>query len=279
MKKESLIIGLLAALAIIILPAMVLANCQWADIGNCTDLGNGWGQAGQDSFCDSGWRRGSDRCCCGPDGESIGCCRTQILIAGGGPGTHYEYYGQLTNMTKCQSLHGDYFAGWIVNRAQSENSTDVCVGNQSICSWYLNTSCADAGLVLAVDQSWCRASERPNGAAICCCGRNVTQTTTTSTNPFTVPTQPNYNYSNITNPLQTTDVSVVIGRIIKAFLAIIGSILLLIIIYGGFLWMTAAGNPARVTKGRNTLIWGILGVIVIFLAWILVSYIFEALAV
>lgn len=88
-----------------------------------------------------------------------------------------------------------------------------------------------------------------------------------------------FNYSGMTNPLETVSVSVVVGRVIKAILAIIGSIFLIMVIYGGFTWMTAAGNDTKVAKGRNILIWAIIGIIVIFLAWMLVAVIFEALGV
>ena len=89
----------------------------------------------------------------------------------------------------------------------------------------------------------------------------------------------NYGYSTVTNPLQTVSVPVVAGRIVNAFLLIVGSIFLIIIIYGGFVWMTAAGNEAKVAKGRKTLSWGVMGIIVIFLAWMLVAFIFETLNV
>jgi hypothetical protein len=43
------------------------------------------------------------------------------------------------------------------------------------------------------------------------------------------------------------------------------------IIYGGFVWMTAAGNTEKVTQGKNILIWAIIGLVVIFSAYLLVS--------
>lgn len=88
-----------------------------------------------------------------------------------------------------------------------------------------------------------------------------------------------FDYSGMTNPLRTINPSEVAGRVIKAVLAIIGSIFLMMIIYGGFIWMTAAGNDSKVQTGRNVLVWAIIGIIVIFLAWMLVAVIFESLAV
>jgi len=64
-----------------------------------------------------------------------------------------------------------------------------------------------------------------------------------------------------------------IGGIIRAILGIVGSLALTLFIYGGFLWMTAAGNAEQVAKGRNTLIWATLGLIIIFSSYALVRFV------
>jgi hypothetical protein len=80
------------------------------------------------------------------------------------------------------------------------------------------------------------------------------------------------------NPLgATTDIPTLAGRIINAVLGIVGSIALVMFIYGGFVWMTAAGNQEAVTKGRNILIWATVGLIVIFSAYALVNFVFKAI--
>jgi len=45
------------------------------------------------------------------------------------------------------------------------------------------------------------------------------------------------------------------------------------VIYGGFMWLTAAGNDDNVAKGRHTLLWAALGAILIGIAWTVSSYI------
>jgi hypothetical protein len=70
---------------------------------------------------------------------------------------------------------------------------------------------------------------------------------------------------------------VLIGKIIKAVLGVVGSIALVMFIYGGFMWMTAAGNQERVTKGKEILIWATIGLIVIFTSYALVSFIFTGI--
>ena len=66
-----------------------------------------------------------------------------------------------------------------------------------------------------------------------------------------------------------------IGQIIKGLLGIVGSIALAMFVYGGFLWMTAAGDKSKVTKGRETMLWATLGLAVIFSSYALVRFVIE----
>lgn len=80
------------------------------------------------------------------------------------------------------------------------------------------------------------------------------------------------------NPLgDETDVRVIIGRVIKGVLSIIGSIAFLMFIYGGVLWLTSGGNSDAVKKGRDVLIWTTLGLAIIFAAYAIVSAVLNAI--
>jgi len=70
-----------------------------------------------------------------------------------------------------------------------------------------------------------------------------------------------------------------IGTIINAVLGIVGSLALAMFIYGGLIWMTAAGNQERVTKGKNILIWATIGLAVIFSAYVMVRFVFSSIGV
>jgi len=73
------------------------------------------------------------------------------------------------------------------------------------------------------------------------------------------------------------DVPSLIGNVLKVFLGIIGSLALVIFIYGGVMWMTSGGNPDKVKKAQGTLVWSILGLVVIFSSYVLVSGVITAL--
>lgn len=70
-----------------------------------------------------------------------------------------------------------------------------------------------------------------------------------------------------------------IGQVISAVLGIVGSLALLMFIYGGFMWMLSGGNDKMVTKGKDTLIWATLGLVLIFLSYVLIHFIFKTLGV
>lgn len=81
------------------------------------------------------------------------------------------------------------------------------------------------------------------------------------------------------NPLGTTkDVNTLIGQIINGVLGVVGSLALLMFVYGGIVWMTAAGSPEKVQKGKNILIWATIGIVVIFTAYAMVKFVLGILA-
>ena len=83
------------------------------------------------------------------------------------------------------------------------------------------------------------------------------------------------------NPLGpgNTDPNILIGKVIEAILGVVGSLALLMFIYGGFTWMFAAGNNERVQKGKEILIWATIGLVVIFSAYGLIKLIFQGLGI
>lgn len=65
------------------------------------------------------------------------------------------------------------------------------------------------------------------------------------------------------NPLGTTEPNVVIANVIRTSLGVVGSIALLMFVYGGITLLISSGNPEKVQKGRQTLTWATLGLIFI----------------
>jgi hypothetical protein len=48
-------------------------------------------------------------------------------------------------------------------------------------------------------------------------------------------------------------------------------------VYGGILWLTAMGDPKKVQKGRDILVWGIMGLMLIAGSYVLVNAIISGI--
>ncbi len=83
----------------------------------------------------------------------------------------------------------------------------------------------------------------------------------------------------ISNQIQlpTRDPREVAARIINVALGFLGIIAVIIVLYGGFMWMTAGGNEERVTKAKQILAAGIIGLVIIIMSWAIARYVVQAL--
>lgn len=80
------------------------------------------------------------------------------------------------------------------------------------------------------------------------------------------------------NPLGTvTSPQILIGRVIQTALGLVGSIALIMFVYGGLTWMLSGGNSEKVTKGKNIIVWAVIGMVVVFTSYMAVSFIIIAL--
>jgi len=74
-----------------------------------------------------------------------------------------------------------------------------------------------------------------------------------------------------------TDPSLVIGKALEILISILGIIFLIIVVYGGITWMTAQGEPKTVTKAKDMLIQGIIGMVVCLGAYALTYFVVQRL--
>lgn len=79
------------------------------------------------------------------------------------------------------------------------------------------------------------------------------------------------------NPLGTSSVPIIVGRIIKILSGGAGMIALMMFVYGGFQWLTAGGNAEKIKKGKDIILWSILGLVVMFSSYLATRYILETL--
>ncbi len=73
------------------------------------------------------------------------------------------------------------------------------------------------------------------------------------------------------NPLgETKTPQLLIAKIINSVLGVVGSIALLMFIYGGLTWMISGGSAEKIKKGRDIIIWSAIGLVIIFASYGLV---------
>ena len=70
-----------------------------------------------------------------------------------------------------------------------------------------------------------------------------------------------------------TDIRVNIRIVVNVIMGFLGIIVVGMIFYGGYMWLTAMGSEDKVTKGKHTLMWAAIGAIIISVAWTIASYI------
>lgn len=78
------------------------------------------------------------------------------------------------------------------------------------------------------------------------------------------------------NPINTSDIPTLIGKVINWFLGIAGSLALVMFIVGGVMWMTAGGSKEQVGKGTHILAWASLGLLLIFSSYAILNFVFLA---
>lgn len=78
--------------------------------------------------------------------------------------------------------------------------------------------------------------------------------------------------------LKATDPRIVVGRIIKVLLGLLGAIFTVLVIYGGFIWMTSAGNDEQVTKARKIISAAIIGLVIILLSYSITNFVLKSVS-
>src|SRR3989338_6869410 len=61
-----------------------------------------------------------------------------------------------------------------------------------------------------------------------------------------------------------TDISVFVGNIIRALLGLLGVLILIFILYGGYLWLASGGNEQMVKKAKDILTSAFIGFFLFF---------------
>ena len=83
----------------------------------------------------------------------------------------------------------------------------------------------------------------------------------------------------IDNPIPGSTLTSIIGGLIDFLLTIALIICPLMIVIGGFYFITAGGDPAKATKGRKIMIYAVIGLVIILISKGLVTAVKKAVGV
>ena len=81
------------------------------------------------------------------------------------------------------------------------------------------------------------------------------------------------------NPLRTTSFVDLVNRLIGYLMLLASPIVAIMVIYGGFQILTAAGDPEKFKNGRQTILYAVIGFAVILLAKAIIAILKQLLGV
>ncbi|MFH0829471.1 MAG: pilin [Candidatus Kerfeldbacteria bacterium] len=73
--------------------------------------------------------------------------------------------------------------------------------------------------------------------------------------------------------LGTADLKTTVINIISWVLGILALVAVVMIIIGGFQWLTAAGNEEKIEKAKKVISAAVIGLIIVLLAWAIVIFV------
>ena len=73
----------------------------------------------------------------------------------------------------------------------------------------------------------------------------------------------------------STDLSTIIINIINAVLGVLGLVAVVVIIIGGINYMTSSGEAGKVKKAKDTILYGVIGLVICILAFAIVNFVIK----
>lgn len=88
-------------------------------------------------------------------------------------------------------------------------------------------------------------------------------------------TKPSEQVSNVDGG--KTDLQVTVKNILNVVFAMVGIIAVIMVIVGGVNFMTSQGDPEKIKRAKNTILYGVIGLIITLLAFAIVSFVLKGM--
>ncbi len=76
--------------------------------------------------------------------------------------------------------------------------------------------------------------------------------------------------------LGSADLKQTVLNIVTFVLGLLGLIAVIMILYGGFIWLTAGGNEDKIGSAKKVISAAVIGLIVILLSWAIVNFVVKS---
>lgn len=73
--------------------------------------------------------------------------------------------------------------------------------------------------------------------------------------------------------LGSADLKQTIVNIIQWFLGLLGLVAIVMILYGGFTWMTAGGNEDKIDTAKQIISAAAIGLVIVLISWAIVTFV------
>ena len=162
--------------------------------------------------------------------------------------------------------------------------------NPNNCCALQAASCSDIGLTSfsgGDGDASCKNSWDVGRGTVCCVGpkHNSEGRCAADMPPVAPPTPPD----TVVTPVEEkklpnfaslikTEPEEFIGNIVKGLLGLTGTVTVIMMVYGGLLWMTASGNEKAVGQAKQIILWTAIGLVLVFFSYTILSFLFNSLA-
>lgn len=79
------------------------------------------------------------------------------------------------------------------------------------------------------------------------------------------------------NYIQKTDPNTLLTNVLNITYFFAGTVAVLVIIGAGFLYVTSTGDAGRITKAKNAILYAVIGLVAVMLAFVITAYVRTAL--
>lgn len=178
-------------------------------------------------------------------------------------------YSDCAAAFRCVATMGDAFCGAVATVSGASVGQYACTEDRSKCADEPVTDTSGLGSVGAC----------PSSKQYCCRVADASPTAGVSASNETSESSNAQTSINIPDPLGGVSIPVLIGNIIKVVTGVIGSIALVIFVWGGLEFIYSGGDPGKVKGARSRMINGALGILMIYGAYFLTSTIINLILV